>query len=171
MAIKVATVPALHHLNPRQTSGRDNWTRLEVTRPLCHIYIHSYIYIYTYVCGCVGNLPSIVKTHTNVSIPFGAARRQYVLVGGQPLSPVTVSSPTMAYNSSPTPSPIQPQSAPSRSVAYDHNQRRQAHIASEQKRRHAINHGFEGLRRIVPECNNSLDSKAMILNKGTVMLQ
>lgn len=46
--------------------------------------------------------------------------------------------------------------------------RRQAHLASEQKRRESINHGFEGLQRLIPACQNSItkDSKAQILEKG-----
>lgn len=43
--------------------------------------------------------------------------------------------------------------------------RRQAHIASEQKRRQHINEGFEELRVIVPTCRNANDSKASILKK------
>lgn len=46
-----------------------------------------------------------------------------------------------------------------------HN-RRQAHIASEQKRRQSINEGFEDLRRAVPTCSNASDSKAVILRKA-----
>lgn len=45
-----------------------------------------------------------------------------------------------------------------------HN-RRQAHIASEQKRRQNINEGFEDLRRLVPACTSTTDSKAVILRK------
>ena len=43
--------------------------------------------------------------------------------------------------------------------------RRQAHIASEQKRRQTINEGFEELRALVPTCLNFSDSKASILKK------
>lgn len=46
-----------------------------------------------------------------------------------------------------------------------HN-RRQAHIASEQKRRQSINDGFEDLRRAVPSCMSASDSKATILRKA-----
>ncbi|OZJ06929.1 hypothetical protein BZG36_00170 [Bifiguratus adelaidae] len=44
--------------------------------------------------------------------------------------------------------------------------RRQAHILSEQKRRENINAGFEDLRKAVPPCANTTDSKALILRKG-----
>jgi hypothetical protein len=47
----------------------------------------------------------------------------------------------------------------------NHN-RRQAHIASEQKRRQSINEGFEDLRRVIPSCVNTSDSKAVILRKA-----
>ena len=44
--------------------------------------------------------------------------------------------------------------------------KRQAHIVSEQKRRQNINEGFEELRRIIPSCQSSPDSKAVILRKA-----
>lgn len=49
--------------------------------------------------------------------------------------------------------------------------RRQAHIASEQKRRQSINEGFEDLRRCVPNCTNAGDSKAVILRKAVNYLR
>ncbi|PJF19414.1 hypothetical protein PSACC_00819 [Paramicrosporidium saccamoebae] len=44
--------------------------------------------------------------------------------------------------------------------------RRQAHIASEQKRRQSINEGFEDLRRVIPSCTDTSDSKAVVLRKA-----
>lgn len=43
--------------------------------------------------------------------------------------------------------------------------RRKAHIASEQKRRQSINGGFEELRRIIPNCMGRSNSKATLLRK------
>lgn len=50
------------------------------------------------------------------------------------------------------------------------NARKQAHIASEQKRRQSINEGFEELKKIIPSCQATSDSKAVILRKGTTRL-
>lgn len=97
-------------------------------------------------------------------------RRPLVMVGNQQLPSQYIIAPPQysSVSTTTTPSPSQTHSAPpsARPLPYDHNQRRQAHIASEQKRRQSINNGFDGLRRIIPDCQNSLDSKAMILNKG-----
>ena len=48
----------------------------------------------------------------------------------------------------------------------DEELKRQAHIISEQKRRQVINDGFSELKIIVPSCNKSSDSKAVILKKA-----
>lgn len=49
--------------------------------------------------------------------------------------------------------------------------RRQAHIASEQKRRQHINDGFEDLRNAVPDCKQGNDSKAVILRKSLAYIR
>lgn len=49
--------------------------------------------------------------------------------------------------------------------------RRQAHILSEKKRREHINIGFEHLRSILPNCNGTSDSKATVLLKGIAYIE
>lgn len=55
--------------------------------------------------------------------------------------------------------------------APEQEDRRQAHILSEKKRREHINIGFEHLRSILPNCNGTSDSKATVLLKAIAYIE